>query len=325
MTPPGAKYTENEKVATHSLTDALFESSTEGIIITDTSGVIIKINPSAEKMFLYKHDELVGQKIEILVPKKVVGKHEDYRNEFIAHPKARSMGMGRDLYALRSDNSEFPVEISLSYFVMDGMQYTISFIIDITRRKKSEDEILLAKANLENYAEQLKVSNKELEQFAYVASHDLQEPLRKIQAFGDRIRTNEATSLSEAGGDYLERVLNAAERMQNLINALLSFSRISSQAKPFRQIDLRQIMNEVLSDLEVAIENSGATIHLEGDFPTIEADPMQMWQLFQNLVSNALKFQKAGSKPVIKITGETVSNLPPDERRKYIRISVADN
>ena len=325
MTPPGAKYTENEKVATHSLTDALFESSTEGIIITDTSGVIIKINPSAEKMFLYKHDELVGQKIEILVPKKVVGKHEDYRNEFIAHPKARSMGMGRDLYALRSDNSEFPVEISLSYFVMDGMQYTISFIIDITRRKKSEDEILLAKANLENYAEQLKVSNKELEQFAYVASHDLQEPLRKIQAFGDRINTNEAKSLSETGRDYLDRVLNAAERMQNLINALLSFSRISSQAKPFRQIDLRQVMNEVLSDLEVAIENSGATIHLEGDFPTIEADPMQMWQLFQNLVSNALKFQKAGSKPVIKITGESVSNLPPAGRPKYVRISVADN
>lgn len=325
MQSPEKINTESEQVSVHSLTDALFESSTEGIIISDTSGVIIKINPSAERMFRYKHDELVGQKIEILVPRKVVNKHEGYRHEFNAHPKARSMGMGRDLYALRKDSTEFPVEISLSYFVMDGMQYTISFIIDITHRKKAEDEILLAKANLERYAEQLKSSNKELEQFAYVASHDLQEPLRKIQAFGDRIRSNEDKALSDTGRDYLDRVLNAAERMQNLINALLSFSRISSQAKPFRQIDMRQVMNEVLSDLEVSIENAGAVIHLEGNFPNIEADPMQMWQLFQNLVSNALKFQKAGARPEIVIKCEQLSNVPPDGRRKYAQISVTDN
>jgi len=313
----------NEKETQESLTDALFESTTEGIIITNRAGEIIKINPSAEKMFLYKHDELVGQKVEILVPKRVVDKHEGYREGFNAHPKARSMGMGMDLYAVRSDKTEFPVEISLSYFKRNGENYVISFIIDITHRKKAEDEILDAKTNLESYAEQLKLSNRELEQFAYVASHDLQEPLRKIQAFGDRILSSEENVLSTDSKDYFERMLNAASRMQNLINALLTFSRVSSQAKPFKKIDLNAVMAEILSDLEVAIESSEAHVSID-PMPSIEADQTQMWQLFQNLLSNALKFHKTGAKPHISVTCEDI-NCSPESKRKCVRITVADN
>jgi two-component system, LuxR family, sensor kinase FixL len=314
---------DNEKESIESLTDALFESTTEGIIITNRSGEIVKINPSAEKMFRYGHNELVGQKIEILVPRRVVGKHEGYRADFNAHPKARSMGMGMDLYAVRSDKTEFPVEISLSYFKRNEENYVISFIIDITQRKKADNEILNAKANLESYAGQLKASNQELEQFAYVASHDLQEPLRKIQAFGDRIKTRDGDKLSVEGQDYLERMLNAAGRMQHLINALLTFSRVSSQAKPFKMIDLNQVMKEVLSDLEVAIETAGANISVD-PMPSIEADATQMWQLLQNLISNALKFHKADVNPELKISTESI-NCPPEGIRKCIRITISDN
>jgi two-component system, LuxR family, sensor kinase FixL len=306
-----------------SLTDALFESTTEGIIITNRDGEIIMINPSAERMFRYKHNELVGKKVEILVPKRVVGKHVGYRDEFNAHPKARSMGMGLDLYAVRSDNTEFPVEISLSYFKRNDENYVISFIIDITHRKKAEDEILDAKAHLENYAEQLKLSNRELEQFAYVASHDLQEPLRKIQAFGDRIKNRESEGLTDTTKDYLDRMLNAASRMQNLINALLTFSRVSSQAKPFKKIDLNQVLKEILTDLEIAIESSGAKLTI-GELPSIEADPTQMWQLFQNLISNALKFQKPGSKAEISVQSENI-NCPGEGKRNCVKITISDN
>lgn len=314
---------ELEKESSQSLNDALFESSTEGIIITNRSGEIIQINPSGEKMFRYKHDELIGQKVEVLVPKRVVGNHVGYRDDFNAHPKARAMGTGRDLYAVRSDKTEFPVEISLSFFKMDEQQYVISFIIDITHRKKAEDEILRANANLERYAEQLMLSNKELEQFAYVASHDLQEPLRKIQAFGDRLKTGEK-ELSETGTDYLERILAAAGRMQNLINALLSFSRISSQAKPFQKIDLNLAFKEVLSDLEVAIETAHAEVNI-AKMPTIEGDPTQIWQLFQNLISNAIKFHPPGSKPILNINSERLDNFPPDGKRKCVIITIEDN
>jgi two-component system sensor kinase FixL len=312
-----------EKESLQSLTDALFESTTEGIIISNRDGEIIKINPSAERMFRYKPGELIGKKVELLVPKRVVGKHEGYRHEFNAHPKARSMGIGLDLYAVRSDKTEFPVEISLSFFKRNDELHVISFIIDITQRKKSEDEILNAKANLESYAEQLKLSNKELEQFAYVASHDLQEPLRKIQAFGDRIKLDKTNVLNETSKDYLERMLNAAGRMQNLINALLTFSRVSSQAKPFKKIDLNLVFKEILSDLEVAIESSGAQIQLSA-LPWIEADPTQMWQLFQNLISNALKFHKPGAKPILSITCEEVY-YPAHGKLKCARIAIADN
>lgn len=304
--------------------DALFNYSTEGIIITNKTGDIILINPSAEKMFGYASGELVNKKIEVLIPVRYTHKHVADRDKYNAHPKARAMGTGRDLYALRKDGSEFPVEISLSYFMLEGEQYVISFIIDITTRKEAEDLILQAKINLEAYAEQLKASNKELEQFAYVASHDLQEPLRKIQAFGDRIRSKEANALSESGRDYLDRMLNAAGRMKKLINALLTFSRVSTQAKPFVQVDLNKTIKDVIGDLEIAIETSHAKVNVE-QLPTLEADPLQMWQLFQNLLSNALKFHHDGVSPVVNITSERIRKGEADSKRDTVKITVSDN
>ena len=176
-----------EKESSESLPDALFESTTEGIIITNRAGDIIKINPSAEKMFRYKHDELVGKKVEILVPKRVVGKHEGYREGFNAHPKARSMGMGMDLYAVRSDQTEFPVEISLSYFKRGDENYVISFIIDITHRKKAEREILEANANLENYAEQLKMLHADSEKQVMERTRELAETVKKLEITNDNL------------------------------------------------------------------------------------------------------------------------------------------
>jgi two-component system sensor kinase FixL len=318
------KLTEERGRTSNKRMDALFNYSTEGIIITNKNGEIVLINPSAEQMFGYAPGELVNKKIEVLIPMRYTHKHVADRDNYNAHPKARAMGTGRDLYALRKDGSEFPVEISLSYFMLEGEQYVISFIIDITTRKEAEDLILQAKINLEAYAEQLKASNKELEQFAYVASHDLQEPLRKIQAFGDRIRSKEGNVLSESGRDYLDRMLNAAGRMKNLINALLTFSRVSTQAKPFVNVDLNRTIRDVISDLEIAIETSSAKVNTE-QLPTIEADPLQMWQLFQNLLSNALKFHKDDVSPVVNISCERIRKGETDSRRDTIKITVADN
>lgn len=163
-----------------------------------------------------------------------------------------------------------------------------------------------SKERLKEYSQKLKKSNEELEQFAYVASHDLQEPLRKVTTFGDRLKTKYSESLGDNGRDYLERMQGAAMRMQTLINDLLTFSRVMTKAQPFAPVDLAEVTRDVVSDLEVRIEQAGA--HIEVDkLEMIDADPLQMRQLLQNLIGNSLKFIKKDVPPVIKVSGTFVN------------------
>jgi len=171
-----------------------------------------------------------------------------------------------------------------------------TFLLDITQRKRAEQA-------LQEQAEKLARSNAELEQFAYVASHDLQEPLRKIQAFGDRLKTKYEQTLGPEGLDYLARMQNAAARMQTLIQDLLSLSRVASQAKPFAPVDLNDVVRTVVSDLELRIERVGGRVDVSA-LPVIFGDRGQMAQLLQNLIGNALKFQKPGEAPVVKVSSE---------------------
>jgi signal transduction histidine kinase len=164
---------------------------------------------------------------------------------------------------------------------------------------------------------ELERSNRELQDFAFVASHDLQEPLRKIQAFGDRLKTKHGASLGPEGIDYLSRMQAAAHRMHVLINDLLTFSRVTSKAQPFVPVDLGKIAREVLTDLEVRIQQTGG--HVEtGALPTIDADPMQMRQLLQNLVGNGLKFHRPGEPPVVKLSAAVEGNGGPPRARIVI-------
>ena len=183
-----------------------------------------------------------------------------------------------------------------------------------------------AEQAIEKYAVQLEVSNRELQDFAFVASHDLQEPLRKIQAFGDQLKSDHIGSLDAEGLDYLDRMQNAAVRMQALIQSLLNYSRVTSKAQPFSQIDLASMAREAVGDLEASIKETGGQVEI-GDLAGIDADPTQMRQLFQNLIGNALKFHR-DVKPVIRVYGETAENPGPKKnasRDGGYRIFVEDN
>ena len=153
----------------------------------------------------------------------------------------------------------------------------------------------------------LERSNRELQDFAYVASHDLQEPLRKIEAFGDRLKAKCAPQLDGDGILYLDRMLKSAHRMRRLINDLLDYSRVTTRAQPFRTCDLRKVVEAAASDLEVAVEESGGRVEI-GDLPSIDADPVQMGQLFQNLIGNALKFRRKDKSPTVVISGRMVDD-----------------
>lgn len=187
-----------------------------------------------------------------------------------------------------------------------------NFETELLRQIANQIGIALAQAQLlereTRQRQELARSNVELQQFAYIASHDLQEPLRKIQAFGDRLKVKFGEALPEQGLDYLERMQSAAGRMQVLINDLLTLSRITTKAQPFMTVNLSEILQDVLSDLEIRIQETGAKLEIE-DLPTIEADPVQMRQLLQNLIGNALKFHNAEEQPVVKISGQRLIKL----------------
>lgn len=192
----------------------------------------------------------------------------------------------------------------------------------IIQYKRRENIIQQQQRDVLKLTEELKVSNADLEQFAYVASHDLQEPLRKIQSFGDRILTTEKNNLSEKGQDYFDRMMNASSRMQTLINDLLTYSRLSTGNNPFVKIDLNEVVHEVLDDLELSIEKSGAKFEIEL-MPHIQADRTQIKQLFQNLFSNAIKFRKDHETPLIKLQCKELDDA--NSTSKQIEISVSDN
>ena len=189
---------------------------------------------------------------------------------------------------------------------------------DITVLERHEAQLLA-------YMNKLESSNRELQDFAHVASHDLQEPLRKIEAFGDRLKRKYGDMLPEDGQVFVDRMQHAAVRMRQLISDLLSYSRVTTKAKPFRQVDLKEILEGVVSDIEMRIEDNDGSVVL-GDLPTFDADPSQMRQLFQNLLSNALKFKKPDVNPLVTVTASPLTKHDDSgTAHAFWSIKVADN
>ncbi|OKH28112.1 response regulator [Chroogloeocystis siderophila] len=207
-----------------------------------------------------------------------------------------------------------------------------SFEVELLRQLSDQIGIALAQAQLladeTRQRQELTRANAELQQFASVASHDLQEPLRKIQAFGNRLKTMYGDLLNDQGRDYLDRMQNAAQRMQALIDDLLTLSRIATRAQPFVPVNLTQIAQEVLSDLEILIQQTNGRVML-CELPTIDADALQMRQLLQNLIGNALKFHQPEQPPIVKIYSQALADWQSTEGEESLdakcEIIIEDN
>jgi light-regulated signal transduction histidine kinase (bacteriophytochrome) len=198
----------------------------------------------------------------------------------------------------------------------------IEYTLDVTDRRRAE-------RNLAEKTAALARSNAELEEFAYIASHDLQEPLRKVLAFGDRLQSRYGDQLDGRGLDYLGRMQNAASRMRQLIDDLLTYSRVTTKAKPLEPVDLNAVVDEVVADLVVRIEETGGRVEV-ASLPTVVADRVQMRRVFQNLIGNALKFHRDDEAPVVKIYAEILGDerdpvLEDGASHDGCRIFVEDN
>ncbi len=273
--------------------ESMLNSAGEGIYGLDLQGRINFVNPATAAITGWKPEEMIGRW------EGEVFRHDTTNLARVTDNSDRSRSDCELFY--RRDGSTFPVEYTCAPVTECNREIgTVVVFKDITERKRAED-------TLSRKAAELARSNAELEQFAYVASHDLQEPLRKIQAFGDRLKTKvDAVGLQD-GRDYLDRMQGAAARMSTLISDLLTFSRVISASQPFVSVDLNTVAKGVLSDLEVRIEQTKAKVEV-GSLPAIEADPMQMRQLLQNLIGNALKFQAPNAHPQIKIAAQILRN-----------------
>jgi PAS domain S-box-containing protein len=270
----------------------LLESAPDAIVGIGPNGRIVLVNAQTEKLFGYARDELIGQAVEKLVPRRYHGAHGDHRSGYFHDPRTRPMGAGLDLYGLRSDGSEFPAEISLSSIETEDGLLATAAIRDITDRKNAERD-------LARHAAELQRSNVELSQYAYVASHDLQEPLRMVVTYTDRLTEHLDGRLDERSEAWANYVVEGASRMQSLIEGLLEFSRVRPEEAEFTDVDCEVVLRRTLANLQAAVQESAATV-THDPLPTISADPLQLLQLFQNLIGNALKF-RGDDAPVIHI------------------------
>jgi light-regulated signal transduction histidine kinase (bacteriophytochrome) len=250
----------------------IFAAAPNAMIVGDPRRRIALVTRGAQRFFGYRHDELIGREVELLIP----GLFET----------------GRELFGRRKDGGEVAIEVELGSLETSGGQFTLASIVDITARRHCEDE--------------LRRCREDLEQFAYVTAHDLQEPLRMVASYSELLAQRYQGKLDERADKYIHYAVDGAKRMQRLLADLLVYSRVASQGKPLAPVSAAAVVKGVVDTLARAIRRANASVSV-GPLPTVQADEAQLGQLFQNLLGNALKFQ-GGTPPVVEISAIAVND-----------------
>ncbi len=272
---------------------ALLNSARDAIVVIDREGIIAMVNPKTEEMFGYTSGELLGQKLEILIPRRFAANHPALRSEYFKSPRLRAMGAGLELYGLRKDGAEFAVEISLSPLPSAEGMLVSSVIRDVTETKRAAEELQRSRANLE-------VVVKELETIPYTISHDLRAPLRAIDGYSRILLDEYAEAIPPAAREYLDKMHGNARHMGALIDDLLEFSRLTRQELRKQPVDPAAIARAALDEVRSDGNGTKPAVGI-AELPLCQADPTMLKRVFANLLDNALKYTRKRSDPVIEV------------------------
>ena len=290
------------------LYNLLFDAAPDAIIVINTDGKIILCNDQITSLFGYGKEELNGESIEILIPDRLAARHKGHREAYHYKPIVREMGALKELSAKRKDGTEFFVEVSLSPIRYDEEVLTAAAIRDVSEKIK-------VNRRLKDSLAMIEAKNNELEQFTYIASHDLQEPLRTIVGIVDLLSKGNNSKLTSTELKSLDYLVKVTGRMSELIKGLLDYGRIGHNHEK-TTVDCQELLEEVRHDLSSSICKYAATLEV-GELPTVYGYKIEMRLLFQNLISNALKFHRADVPPTITIAAV--------EKETCWEFSVADN
>lgn len=300
----------------------IFDTSPLAMLVVDSGGQIVQVNGRAAELFRCPSEKLIGRPMDVLIPERFHVRHQMLASEYFRHPEPRAMGKGRDLHAVRADGEEFPCEVSLGPVAIGGELHVIVSVVDITLRKRAEEEIRLLNADLERRVEErtaeLQAANQELESFAYAVSHDLRAPLRAMSGFSQALMEDYGERLEGEARVYLDQIMLASRRMGELIDGLLQLSRCTRGELGRDPVDLSALAERILAELtrveparrvEWCVEPG---LFARGDARMIEV-------VLRNLIGNAWKYTAGTDTPMIRVYAEQASE------GEYRRFYVADN
>ncbi|MCB1652178.1 MAG: PAS domain S-box protein [Alphaproteobacteria bacterium] len=282
--------------------ETVLKTVIDGIITIDSRGTIQSFNPSAERIFGYRPEEVIGRNVKILMPEPYHSEHDGYIKNYLQSGQGKVIGIGREVKALRKDGSVFPMELGINQMNIAGAVMFVGTIRDISDRKQAEDELLR--------------SNEELERFAYIASHDLQEPLRMVANFTALLDGEYRGTMDAQAGEYMDFITDAARRMQEMVGDLLEYSRLGCEDAGFSDVNSESHTKMALANLYDVIEETEASVRI-GDLPVIHVNPVRFLRLMQNLIGNAVKYRREDVRPDIRVEVE-------DRGREWL-FSVSDN
>ncbi|GLS27013.1 PAS domain-containing sensor histidine kinase [Marinibactrum halimedae] len=293
---------------------AIMNTVLDGLIIIDHLGIIQEFNPSASRIFGYTREEVLGNNVKILMPEPYRSEHDTYLSNYESTGEKKVIGMGREILACRKSGEVFPMELGVNKLETFKETLYVGTIRDITTKKEAEKSI-------EQFIKNLETSNQELDQFAYIASHDLKEPLRGIANNAQFLQEDYAALIEEGGNRRINRINFLCRRMERLVDELLYYSRLGRQALAIQECNIKDLVTDVI---ETVIEPDSQDIHikLEDDLPTIYCDKPRTRELFRNLIVNAIKYNNKPQKN-IHIGYKSIKN--PNDEETYQAFYIEDN